>query len=194
MGECIKQKFIYLLPGSYNVLRAYCITNPCSKFGKLKGIFSHDVDRICPRIQTHEIAGDADVNGKLRVIGGLISEAQVAQVKAKEEEERRKRDEAKQKAEPDVPQRIPRVIVNPFVLAKADRFSTFALETDTGAYTLTRSYIRNGYLPPAWKVRVEEFVNAFDYHYSGNVLKAFGVNATIARSPFRPKLHLLKVT
>jgi len=86
-----------------------------------------------------------------------------------------------------------RVLVNPFFLTKEDNLSTFALETDTGSYTLTRGFIRRGYLPPAHLVRVEEFVNAFDYNYSGNIGRPFVVETECAPSPFRPGLYLLKV-
>jgi Ca-activated chloride channel homolog len=54
---------------------------------------------------------------------------------------------------------------NAFIDTEDDRFSTFGIDVDTGSYTLCRQYIRQGNLPPAEAVRVEEFVNAFDYHY-----------------------------
>jgi Ca-activated chloride channel family protein len=85
------------------------------------------------------------------------------------------------------------VRVNPFVLTKDDALSTFALETDTGSYSLARNCIRNGYLPPRSRVRVEEFVNSFDYNYPGSAAKVFSIHTIAARSPFRPNLVLLKV-
>ena len=87
----------------------------------------------------------------------------------------------------------PRVRVNPFVLTKLDNKSTFALEADTGSYTVTRSYIRRGKLPPKHVVRVEEFVNAFDYNYAGNMSNVFAIRTTCARSPFRDELFQLKI-
>lgn len=53
--------------------------------------------------------------------------------------------------------------ISPFVNPKADAESTFGLDADTGAYTLARSYLNNATLPPADAIRVEEFLNAFDY-------------------------------
>ena len=44
-----------------------------------------------------------------------------------------------------------------------DRLSTFALDVDTGSWTLARSYLDRGSLPPAEAIRVEEFVNAQSY-------------------------------
>ncbi len=53
--------------------------------------------------------------------------------------------------------------VNPFIDTEDDALSTFGLDVDTGSYTLVRSYLERGHLPPPEAVRVEEFVNAFDY-------------------------------
>lgn len=56
--------------------------------------------------------------------------------------------------------------VRPFVEADEDNRSTFALDVDTGAYTVTRRWLDEGVLPDPASVRVEEFVNAFDYDYA----------------------------
>src|SRR5690606_39588985 len=40
-----------------------------------------------------------------------------------------------------------------------DRFSTFAIDVDTGSYTAARSALNNGVLPQPQNVRVEEFIN-----------------------------------
>jgi Ca-activated chloride channel family protein len=54
---------------------------------------------------------------------------------------------------------------NPFVETAQDALSTFATDVDTGSYTLTRSYLREGILPPPEAVRLEEFVNYFAQDY-----------------------------
>ena len=53
--------------------------------------------------------------------------------------------------------------VNPFVDTEDDRLSTFGLDVDTGSFTVVRRYLRDGNLPPRAAIRVEEFVNSFDY-------------------------------
>ena len=53
--------------------------------------------------------------------------------------------------------------VNPFIDTEDDRLSTFGLDVDTGSYNVARRYLTDGNLPPAKAIRVEEFVNAFDY-------------------------------
>lgn len=55
--------------------------------------------------------------------------------------------------------------IRPFVDADDDNRSTFALDVDTGAYTVTRRWLQEGVVPDPASVRVEEFVNAFDYDY-----------------------------
>ena len=52
-----------------------------------------------------------------------------------------------------------------FIEADQDPLSTFALDVDTGSYTVARRWLDEGVMPPPESVRVEEFVNAFDYDY-----------------------------
>lgn len=74
--------------------------------------------------------------------------------------------------------------VNPFVDAYEDHLSTFALDVDTAAYTLARSYVEQGALPPAEAVRVEEFINYFEQDYALPADTAFGLYADGAPSPY----------
>lgn len=57
---------------------------------------------------------------------------------------------------------------NPLVDPNVDALSTFAIDVDTGSYTLARRYLENGQMPPVAGVRVEEWVNAFHYAYDDN--------------------------
>jgi Ca-activated chloride channel family protein len=52
-----------------------------------------------------------------------------------------------------------------FVAAADDPLSTFALDVDTGSYSIGRRFLDEGSLPPRDSVRPEEYVNAFDYDY-----------------------------
>jgi Ca-activated chloride channel family protein len=54
---------------------------------------------------------------------------------------------------------------NPFVVVEHDPLSTFAADVDTASYDLFRAYVGNNQLPPTTGVRLEEFVNYFDYDY-----------------------------
>ena len=74
--------------------------------------------------------------------------------------------------------------VNPFVAASQDHFSTFALDVDTASYSVMRTYINQGNLPPVDSVRVEEYVNYFDQGYPAPPDVAFALYADGAPSPF----------
>lgn len=74
--------------------------------------------------------------------------------------------------------------VNPFIDAYEDHLSTFAMDVDTAAYAVARSYVMDGSLPPSEAVRVEEFVNYFDLGYPTPEDIAFGIYADGAPSPF----------
>ncbi|MFC1739309.1 von Willebrand factor type A domain-containing protein [Planctomycetota bacterium] len=56
--------------------------------------------------------------------------------------------------------------VNPFIDTEDDHLSTFATDVDTGSYTIVRGYLHDGHLPPEDAVRLEEFVNYFNYRYA----------------------------
>jgi Ca-activated chloride channel family protein len=73
---------------------------------------------------------------------------------------------------------------NPFVDTEDDPQSTFGIDVDTASYTMARSYLRRGDLPPADAIRVEEFVNFFDYGDRAPSRRDFAVVAEGAPSPF----------
>ena len=75
--------------------------------------------------------------------------------------------------------------VNPSIDTEYDNLSTFALDVDTGSYTIMRNYLREGNLPPPESVRVEEYVNFFDQGYENPPThQAFGINIDGAPSMF----------
>src|SRR5688500_10975959 len=55
--------------------------------------------------------------------------------------------------------------VNPFVVVEHDPFSTFAADVDTASYDLMRRDLTAGLVPVADGVRVEDYVNYFNYDY-----------------------------
>jgi len=83
--------------------------------------------------------------------------------------------------------------VNPFVDTKEDNLSTFAIDVDTASYTVGRSYLLKGTMPPYTSVRVEEYVNFFDYEYAAPDDSAFAIHNEAAPSPYRKNHLLLRV-
>ncbi|MEW6030068.1 MAG: YfbK domain-containing protein [Chloroflexota bacterium] len=75
--------------------------------------------------------------------------------------------------------------VNPSIDTEDDNLSTFALDVDTGSYTVMRSYLEEGNLPPPESVRVEEYINYFEQGYPNPPAhQAFGIYVDGAPSPF----------
>lgn len=91
----------------------------------------------------------------------------------------------------------PDVEVNPFTLTSEDHLSTFGLDVDTASYSSARNYIQGGSLPYASEVRVEEFVNYFDYGYPSPQDAALGIFLDGAPSPWispaAPATHVVRV-
>ena len=84
---------------------------------------------------------------------------------------------------------------NPFIDPEDDNLSTFGMDADSAAYAVTRRYLQDGNLPPAEAVRVEEFINAFDYDYTPPTDAAFALHLEGAPSKFGEgkRLQLLRI-
>ncbi len=83
-----------------------------------------------------------------------------------------------------------------FVRTAADNLSTFAVDVDTGSYTVARGYLAEDYMPEPDSIRVEEFVNYFDYGYTApSREETFAINLRAAPSPYseREDSRLLQV-
>ena len=84
---------------------------------------------------------------------------------------------------------------NPFIDTEDDHFSTFGMDVDTASYSVTRRYLQDGLLPPPEAVRVEEFINAFDYNYEPPFHDTFAIHLEGAPSKFGEgkRLKLLRI-
>ena len=72
--------------------------------------------------------------------------------------------------------------------------STFSVDVDTASYSNMRRFLNNGSLPPVDSVRIEEFVNYFDYDYEGPSGKhPFAVNFEQSTSPWNEKYKLVRI-
>ena len=83
--------------------------------------------------------------------------------------------------------------VNPFIDARADHLSTFAMDVDTASYSVARRFVLDGNRPDPDSVRVEEFVNYFDQEYPQPQSGAFSINVDGARSPFTADTWIARV-
>lgn len=74
--------------------------------------------------------------------------------------------------------------VNPRIDTEDDPLSTFALDVDTGSYTIARAWINDGSMPDKDSVRVEEFVNYFDQGIDAPLDAPFSISADGGPTPF----------
>ena len=72
--------------------------------------------------------------------------------------------------------------------------STFSIDVDTASYSVVRSSLMSGYLPPAEAVRVEEMINYFPYAHpapEGDV--PFRPAVSVIPTPWNPDTKLLQI-
>ncbi|MCX6834878.1 MAG: von Willebrand factor type A domain-containing protein, partial [candidate division Zixibacteria bacterium] len=82
---------------------------------------------------------------------------------------------------------------NSFVDTRRDRFSTFALDVDDASFNVARRYLLDGMMPPPDAVRVEDFINHFNYNYNVPADETFRVFTEITNSPFESDKHIMRV-
>jgi Ca-activated chloride channel homolog len=83
---------------------------------------------------------------------------------------------------------------NPFRITESMPASTFAIDVDTGSYTLARAALNQGALPNPSTVRIEEFINYFHLHYAqpaGDV--PFSVYSELGECPWDATHQLMLV-
>jgi len=81
---------------------------------------------------------------------------------------------------------------NQFKLANQNPLSTFSIDVDAASYTNTRRFLNNGQLPYKDAVRVEEFINYFDYDYpEPHGRHPFSVTTELSQAPWNAKHQLL---
>ena len=83
--------------------------------------------------------------------------------------------------------------VNPTVDTTEENRSSFHLEADTASYALAREALLRNEVPEAGSIRVEEFVNAFDYRYPSPPEGDFALHAEVVPAPHRPGYHLMRL-
>ncbi len=86
------------------------------------------------------------------------------------------------------------IVENVFQRTLEDATSTFSIDVDTAAYSNVRRFLRDGSLPPADAVRIEELVNYFDYDYpqpDGEV--PFSVHGEVGPCPWAPGHQLVHI-
>jgi Ca-activated chloride channel family protein len=84
--------------------------------------------------------------------------------------------------------------VNLFVDTEAETTSTFSTEVDTSAYDIMKNTVMLAdALPNKKLVRIEDYVNYFDYNYTKPIKEVFSINTELANAPFGNGKKLLRI-
>jgi Ca-activated chloride channel family protein len=85
-------------------------------------------------------------------------------------------------------------IENKFIQSLKEPLSTFSIDVDNASYSNARRFIQSGQLPNPDAVRIEEFINYFDYDYAKPTGKhPFSVSTEISVAPWNEKHKLVHV-
>ncbi len=83
---------------------------------------------------------------------------------------------------------------NPVKAVKDHPLSTFSVEVDNASYANARRFINDHELPPKDAIRVEEFINYFEYDYpEPNGTHPFSIHTELGKCPWKEDRQLLHV-
>ncbi|MAT54657.1 MAG: hypothetical protein CMN32_09260 [Saprospirales bacterium] len=88
------------------------------------------------------------------------------------------------------------IVENRFLAVRDNPLSTFSIDVDAASYSNIRRFIKNGQLPPADAVRIEEMVNYFDYEYpqpEADSEMPFTVSTELNDCPWNPEHKLMLI-
>jgi Ca-activated chloride channel family protein len=83
--------------------------------------------------------------------------------------------------------------VNPTIDTEEENVSSFALDVDPASYAIARGALERDDMPEEAAVRIEEFVNAFEYDYPAPQDDDFAILTEMVASPHREGFHLLRI-
>ena len=79
-------------------------------------------------------------------------------------------------------------------MVNASPLSTFSIDVDKASYSNVRRMINNGQEVPKDAIKIEEFINYFDYDYpQPNGVDPFSINTEVAQSPWNKDTKLVKI-
>jgi len=87
-----------------------------------------------------------------------------------------------------------RIYENEFLDALSNPLSTFSIDVDTASYSNTRRFINDSKLPPPDAVRIEEFINYFNYDYpQPEAEHPFSIITELSDAPWNPDHQLAHI-
>ncbi|WP_020530755.1 vWA domain-containing protein [Flexithrix dorotheae] len=86
------------------------------------------------------------------------------------------------------------IVENIFQTPKTSPLSTFSIDVDNASYTNARRFINGGQMPYKDAVRIEEFINYFDYDYPQPKNDVpFSINTEVGPAPWNEKHKLVHI-
>ncbi|MBK7129710.1 MAG: von Willebrand factor type A domain-containing protein [Crocinitomicaceae bacterium] len=83
---------------------------------------------------------------------------------------------------------------NGYKNVQANPLSTFSVDVDAASYSNVRRYLMSGTKPPVDAVRVEEFINYFDYDYPDPIDEhPFSITTEVGDCPWNPTNKLVHI-
>jgi Ca-activated chloride channel family protein len=83
---------------------------------------------------------------------------------------------------------------NDFLDAMSNPLSTFSIDVDTASYSNVRRFLNSSQLPPADAVRIEEFINYFNYDYpQPNGQHPFSITTEVSTCPWNTDHRLVHI-
>ena len=87
-----------------------------------------------------------------------------------------------------------RIYENEFLEALSNPLSTVSIDVDTASYSNARRYLNDSLLPPQDAVRIEEFINYFNYDYpQPEDEHPFSINVELSEAPWSPDHQLVHI-
>jgi Ca-activated chloride channel family protein len=87
-----------------------------------------------------------------------------------------------------------RIYENEFLDALSNPLSTVSIDVDTASYSNARRFINDSQLPPPDAVRIEEFINYFNYDYPQPTDEhPFSINIELSEAPWNPDHRLAHI-
>ena len=83
---------------------------------------------------------------------------------------------------------------NPFINTADEAISTFSIDADGGSYCVMRRFVNLGQLPPKASVRIEEYINYFNFNYQEPTNNEnIAINSEVSTCPWTPDHYLLRL-
>ncbi|MFK8007010.1 MAG: von Willebrand factor type A domain-containing protein [Saprospiraceae bacterium] len=162
---------------------------------QIRNLPTRNINAIAGKIAGVSTTQNPNVN-----IKGSRSNATVTHVDGiRVNKDSKKRSKKKTKKDPPKPidnsnEEYNHFVENEFLTSSDKPLSTFSIDVDNASYSNARRYLNNYQMPPKNAVRIEEFINYFNYDYpQPNSVDPFSINTEISDCPWNNENKLVHI-